>query len=376
KINNGLDPDNGINAGEGAPCPQSGSLTNNNIELVRQWINRGAPQSGYVVDTNVINKFYAGRGLISNPASHPAPTAPGSYQIHVGRVFLDSMQEMEYFQKYDLNLSDTIEVNRIELFMSNNSHHFILYKFISPAAAASFAPGMRILDPLTGTGSSGIASTIVSAWQRSYDFNLPTTTAYSWPLGSVLDLNHHLFNYNPDSTLAVDIYINVYTQPKHTAQSIMYSQLFYNTSIYIPNNGQNITFSHSDYNNSATQMYNVWFMSSHTHKYGVGFNIFERTSSNTTGPQLYDGTYDYTNNVPLGYFDWAHPPVELFSPMHVINPHNGLIAQATYNNYGPAPVQWGLTTKDEMMVYYIQYTLGSAITGIHEEQGAQFKMNL
>jgi len=39
----------------------------------------------------------------------------------------------------------------------------------------------------------------------------------------------------------------------------------------------------------------------------------------------------------------------------------GLIQKATYRNNGPNPVFFGLTTNDEMMVYYLQYTLGGLI---------------
>jgi hypothetical protein len=91
---------------------------------------------------------------------------------------------------------------------------------------------------------------------------------------------------------------------------------------------------------------------------------------------MYSGETSYPSGIPLGYFDWNHPPVELFNPaMYTINPQNGFVAEATYNNNGPAPVQWGLTTKDEMMVFYIQYTLGAKLaTGILEDLGTELKM--
>ncbi len=378
KIINGMDSDNGLmSASEGTPCPKGvTTLTPANIELVRQWIQFAAPQTGTVTDTNMINKYYAGKAITSEPVSHPLPTDVGSYQVHLGKIFLDSASEMEYFQKYDLGLSDTIEVNRIELFMGVHSHHFILYKYLTAAAAANFGEGMRIQNALTGAGSSTGYTNIIGAWQRSYNYLLPPTTAYQWPTGSILDMNHHLYNYNQDSVLAMDIYYNVYTQPKHTCQNIMYSSLFYNPNIYIPNTAQNITFTQTVKSATAKNMWNIWFMSSHTHKYGVNFDIYERNADGTTGTQMYDGWKDYTSGINMGYFDWAHPPVELSTPMVPIDPTVGFVAQATYNNNGPAPVQWGLTTKDEMMVFYIQYTLGAALSaaGIQEDLGTALKM--
>jgi len=112
-----------------------------------------------------------------------------------------------------LNLPDTLEVNRIELFLSTQSHHYIIYKFL-PGAAASFTDALRIQNPSTGAGSSDGYNTMVSAFQASRNDVLPTGTAYQWETSSVLDLNHHFFNTNIDSVLGADVYFNVYTQPK------------------------------------------------------------------------------------------------------------------------------------------------------------------
>jgi hypothetical protein len=377
KCQNGLDADNGLNAGEGNAMPDSPSLplANKDIELIRQWIYAGAPQTGNVVDTARISKYYNGYGIDGKPASHPLPTDPGSFQVHVGKVFLDTLSEEEYFLKYDLQLPDTVEVNRIELFLPVQSHHYIIYKFL-PGAAASFADGIRIQNPTTGAGSSGGYNTLTSAFQSSRNDVLPAGTAYQWETSTVLDLNHHFFNTDPDSVLGADVYFNVYTQPKGTAASIMYCNLVSNTSIYIPNDGANHTFSKSDYDAGATRMWNIWLLSSHTHKYGTDFDIYLRNPGGSTGTQIFEGFYntDYTFNE--GYYDWEHPPVEIFSPMLTMNPKDGLIQRATFNNTGPSSVFFGLTTNDEMMLYFVQYTLGAPIpAGINEDPADAIRLN-
>lgn len=168
-------------------------------------------------------------------------------------------------------------------------------------------------------------------------------------------MNFHCHNSNHDSVLAADIYTDVVTQSKSTPVDIMYSELVTNTSIAIPNDATDHTFSSVWSQNSATDYY-VWLLSSHTHKYGKDFDIFLRNHDGTTGQQIFEGFYnqDYTYN--QGFYDWAHPPTELFSPLLAINPKDGLIQKATFNNNGSTPVSFGLTTKDEMMLYYIQYT--------------------
>ena len=361
KCQNGLDADNGIVPAEGNPMPNTGPpLSNKEIELIRQWVYQGAPQTGNVVDTTVINKYYNGYG-ISYVAPHPLPTDPGSFQVHLGKIFLDTLSEEEYFIKYDLKLPDTVEVNRIELFLPNASHHFIIYKLL-PGDAGMFANGLRIQNPLTGAGSSTGYNTMVSAFQTSRDDSLPVTTAYQWETSTVLDLNHHLFNTNIDSIGATDVYFNVYTQPKGTAAHIMYSTLVTNTSIYIPNDGVDHTFTSSSFTASAPNMWNIWLLSSHTHKYGVDFDIFLRNPGGSMGTQLFEGYYNSTYTFNEGYYDWEHPPVEHFSPLLTMNPRDGLIQRAKYNNTGPSAVYFGLTTKDEMMLYFVQYTLGAPLS--------------
>jgi len=377
KCQNGLDPDNGLLAGEGNAMPESPSppLTNKEIELIRQWIYAGAPQTGNVVDTAVVNQYYNGYGITSVAPAHPLPTAPGSFQVHVGKIFLNVSSEVEYFLKHNLNLPDTLEVNRIELFLPTQSHHYIIYKFL-PGAAATFSDAIRVQNPSTGAGSSDGYNTMVSSFQASRNDVLPPTTAYQWETSTVLDLNHHFFNSNPDSVLATDVYFNVYTQPKGTAASIMYSEIITNTSIFIPNNSTDISFSKSDFNASASNMWNIWLLSSHTHKYGVDFDIFLRNPGGSTGTQIFEGYYnsDYTFN--QGYYDWEHPPVRLFDPLLSMNPRDGLIQTAKFNNNGPSSVFFGLTTNDEMMLYFVQYTLGTSIVGINENAAIENKINL
>lgn len=372
-----LTTENGLETGEGSPCPQDTTtvLSNKDVELIRQWIFAGAPQTGVVVDTTVISKYYSGLGINNTPAQHPIPTEPGAFQIHIGKIFMDSNTETEYFLKYDLKLPDTLEVNRIEVFMPAHSHHFLIYKF-EPGEETGYADGVRTQNPLTGEGSSSGNNTLVSAWQYSDNMLLPSGTAYEWLNTTVLDLNHHLFNPYPDSVTANDVYINVYTQPKHTADYIMYCELIDNTNIFIFNNSNDYTFTKSDYDSNAGNMWNVWLLSSHTHKYGKDYDIYKRNPGGSKGDKLYEGFYNIDYSFDQGYYDWEHPPTRKFDPLLEINPRNGLIQEAVFNNDGPLPVTFGLTTNDEMMLYFIQYTIGTPITtGINENKANSFSIN-
>jgi len=366
KCLNGLDPDAAITQAEGDPMPNNTTpLPKNKIELIRQWILHGAPQTGVVVDTALINTFYRGKGIIGISTPPPAVTVPGTYRVHLGKIFLAPNSESEYFIKQDLKLPDTLQVNRIDMEMAPQSHHFIIYKIL-PGFAGYFPEGLRLQNPLTGANSSNGYNTLVCAWQTNYNDILPTGTAYSWEKSTVLDLNYHIRNSNMDSVLGVDVYFDYYTQPKNTPVNIMYSELLMNTQIAIPANNQPFTFTHANFDPTAMNNWNIWLLSSHTHKYGTEFQIFLRNPDGSQGTQVFEGFYDTFYNFNQGYYDWEHPPVEHFNPMLTINPRNGMIQKATYKNTGTTPVTFGLTTKDEMMLFFVQYTLGSSLEGIHD----------
>jgi hypothetical protein len=363
KINNNLYPNAGLHGiEEGNPMPSypSEGLTNVEIETIRQWIYKGAPQNNNVVDISILEQYYSGMGInaIENPP--PPPTEPGSFRIHLGKLFLAPQSEIEYFIKYALELPDTVKVKRLNLHMATQSHHFIVYK-INPNAVNNYEDGLRIQNPVNGSGSSAGSSSIVNVWQISYNTVLPENTAYLWGNNDVLDLNYHFRNYNTDSILAVEAFLDVYTEPKNSPSVIMYSYLVNNLSILIPNNGQPITFSKPVSSPSVNHYWKLWQLTSHTHKYGIDYDIFLRNPNGTKGEQIYEGFYnvDYTFN--QGYYDFAHPPIRTFDNFYQINPRHGMIHEATYRNTGPTDVGFGLTTEDEMMVFYYQFILGDLI---------------
>jgi hypothetical protein len=151
----------------------------------------------------------------------------------------------------------------------------------------------------------------------------------------------------------------------------MYSDLVTDVNIFIPADNAPHSFTQADYTTSATRYWNLWQLTSHTHKYGTDFDIYKRNANGTQGDQIYEGWYntDYTFN--QGYYSFSHPPVRQFEPLEQINPRNGLIQKATFRNSGNSLVYFGLTTNDEMKLYYIQYTLGDLINPLGIEANTE-----
>lgn len=338
-----------LETGEGDVMPPApaATLTNIEMEFVRQWIFAGAPQNSTVVDPGVISDYYNDGG-ISTPR-HPAPAASQGFQIRLGPILVDSFDEVEYAIKYDTRLPVNTEINRIETVMNDFSHHFIMYKFNDAATASSLPDGLRDVanfdNPLVVGGNE-----IVAVWQFSDDIDLPDYTAYFWDANTILDLNYHLPNYSGLGVLAADAYINVYTQPSGTALGEMKSELLIKPFIFIP---PGVTDVETATVTNGPQ-WNIWMMTSHTHKYGTDFDVYLKAPGGGKGTQIFEGS-------PLGFYDWSHPPVEFFSPFLELPAGAGLVHEAEYFNYSSSPVTFGVTTEDEMMITIIQYTEGAPI---------------
>jgi len=356
KINGGWDPANGLEDSTlGAPMPKGGpKLADADIALINEWVLHGAPYSGTPANAQAIRDYYNGLGIERvNPP--PAPSPSQGFQIHLGPIFLGPQEEREYRLKHDIQLDDAYEIHQLEVVMNWESHHFIIDKFDN--SGSSVQEGLRLVTNF-GTAFEP-NTTIVSAWQNDGGLKLPPNTAYFWDTSTLLDLNYHVRNYSFDSVVAAEVYINVYTRAKQLNTVEMFSDIvLYGGSLIIPPIGP-MSFDEAVYGNVPSDSVYIWLLSSHRHKYGTDYDMYKRNPDGSRGDQLFEGFMDYSGAQPvnLGYYDWEHPPVRYFEPLLPINTNDGLIHEAKYNNTGNSIITFGLTTADEMMLYFIQYTL-------------------
>ena len=354
KVNHGLEPLIELGAAEGDPMPKDEPpLSEVERELIRQWVLFGAKPVQTVIDEQLLVDYYGGQGLASFDTPPPPPDPSEGFQIKMGPFFLapagEPLDEREFFQKYELDLPEALEVYRMELLFSSYSHHFILFDYDSPSVAQNVAPGFRP-EPY----HQGISYT--AAVQEPTDLLLPQGTAFLWGENMVLDLNSHYINYSANQVYQAEVYVNVYTQPSGTAAQEMQTTLFANFDIYIPNDGDLHTFSKTVNSNSGEVF--LWGLMGHTHKYGKGYKVYRRTGGQQ-GELLYDASCP--QGIPgcvSPYFDYQHIPMRLFAPLQplTINPANGFIHEASWLNYGPEDVWYGPTSDDEMMLLVAMFT--------------------
>ncbi len=356
KINNGFEPFvPQLHANEGQAMPAypapGGGLTDLEKEVIRQWILFGGKSSGTQFSKPVLDEFYSGNGEKSFPNGPPPAPAPSEgFQIKMGPFYLQADGELEYFQKYELQLPENVEVNRLEIIISPFSHHFLAYNFNSPSGAAAIPHGLRL-------NSYHNDINLVAAVQEKTDLKLPEGTAFRWDKNIILDLNSHYINYLLTRPFQCEAYVNVHTQPVGTAAHEMHAALLVNGIIPIPNNGNTITHTKSEFQFGADSIY-VWGLMGHTHKYGTGYKVWKRLANGQKGELIYDASCPLgVPGCPAPQFDYQHIPIRYWEPQLLpVQWNQGIIHEANWVNNGPNSVQFGPTSDDEMMVLIAFYT--------------------
>jgi hypothetical protein len=363
KISDGFSDDNPLDASEGFHTAESIGLSDYEKEVIRQWIVYGANSGQDEVDLSLIDEFYANGGIESIPAAIVPPAAGEGFQIHLGPFFIPPGAEVEYLSKYDTKLAETTEIIKFQTEMGSFSHHYIVYNY--DANLGNFDPNTVAYGLRDDIGFDG--KSFVLTEQYSNTLATPEGTAFKWAPNTVLDLNSHYINYSSTQIMKCEVYLNIYTQEEGTAAQVMNSQLIPNTDIPIPNNGQEVTFNYDFYAPANLNFY-IWGAVAHTHQYGTDFNIYRRNIDGVKGEQVYDA--GCANGIPgcaIEDFDYKHLPFRFYEPFMAINLQEGVIAEASYLNDGPVPLDWGLTSSDEMMLFVIFYTTDTAGIAIYED---------
>ncbi len=351
-----------LTANEGNPMPDvyPNALKPQEVELVRQWILFGAPKTGNVVDTALINKYYREGGIDDTYPLHPAPASGTGFQMYAGKVFIAPHTEVYYYIKHKPEFTGNIEVPRIVGMMPQATHHMVIYKFL-PGGENNYVEGIR---PEANSSHPDVLDGI-GMGKGLWDYNLPPNCAYFWPANTTLDFNLHIKNTS-DSVLSTDLYFNVFTQPVGTAQHSMLIRNFPVFTISIPQDGQEHTDIEVANDTNETHMWKIWQLYTHTHKYGTDYDVFRRNTDGTQGDQLYEGMYSYEQDYLVGYYRTGVDVTFEYYPddsLLEIDPRIGLIHRAKWRNTaGPDPIIWGLTSDEEMMVMGFQYIQGDLLT--------------
>lgn len=355
----------------------AGMIPMEEFELIRQWILAGAQQTGVVVDTSIINRYYR-EGGIDDAYPVTAAPAPGTgFQIYIGKIFIKPGREEYISLKHKPRISGNTEIPKIVSMLPASTHHFVMYKF-QPGGEVDYRDGMR--DTSESSHSSVLDG--IGLGPGMWQYELPAGTAYLWEGTTALDLDFHVLNPSTDSILATEWYVNVYTQPVGTADHFMLIRNFPVLTISIPQDGQVHSFTEVAVDSNETKMWKIWQMYSHTHRYGVDYDIYRRNPDGSQGNQEYEGWYSYEQGFNVGYYRYGVDVTFKYYPgdsLLEIDPRVGFIHTAKFKNTnGPDPVNWGLTSQEEMMVLGFQYIYGDDLPplSVKENTAPELKLNV
>ncbi len=347
KVNHLLPPIAPLSKEEGDWMPNEGEkLSNIDIEIIRQWINYGAKWNTEDFDTKIIEDYYIDGGLemVKQP---PPPNEGEGFQIHYGPIFLAPGEEVEYYTKYEPNLSDSTAIRWVQMFDHPFSHHVLAFKlneYASTATAYGHQEGFSLdIDVILGSGVP-----------------LPPGTAYFVSSKNALNLNYHIRNYSATNILAADAYFNIYTVPKSSVkQEMKFQAISYDPNkLIIPPTGEIISFEGI---HLFEQAINLWLLGGHTHALGQDFDVYLHAPNGQRGTQIYEGFYNESYSFNQGYYAYDHAPVKLHYPFYTFNIGDGIIYEAKYLNNTNNTVRFGYRTQDEMMHVIVQYTEGETL---------------
>ncbi len=327
----------------GNPMPLGRTaLSVGQIEFIRRWIEAGAPKTGSVADSTLLNDKTPSYVENFIPLDKPKPGE--GFQMGLAGFDVSPNFERELFQRQAVSNTEELYVNRVQIKMRASSHHFILYSFRDPKSA--FMPPYNDIRDIRNPDGSNNLGTILTmsnhifwagAGSPNYDYSLPAGAALVIPVGTSFDLNSHYVN-KTDKAITGEVSANLYTIPKSQVKNIVYALDLPNNSLDLPAVKQTTLTKTFTFQKKT----NVLMLTSHNHKLGTKF-VIKIAGGARDGEVIYEST------------DWAHPLIKNFDVPLTFEKGQGITSVITYNNVTTKNVKFGLTSDDEMGIIFGYY---------------------
>ena len=325
----------------GSPMPLGlPKLSFGQLEYIEQWIQAGAPRTGITGDAALLDDQTPQPDYFE-PLAEPQD----GYQVRVGPFTISPDFEREFFTYMPLGNTQEVFVNRFEVKMRDNSHHFLIYDFKdnTPSSVIPQNETFRDIRNPDGTLNNTITSalgyhTFIAGTQTPYsDFTFPAGVGLRIPANMKFDFNSHYVNKGTEAIVG-EVYANIYTIPAaevlHEAKTLNLGNL----DIHIPA-GERKTITKTFLTDKPI---NVFALTSHTHKLGENF-VIQISGGARDGEVVYENA------------DWHHPEIKIFQTPIQLNAGEGLTSIITYNNTTSVQVNFGLTSEDEMGIIFGYY---------------------
>ncbi len=334
----------GPGPGEGNRMPANSStpVSDGVIGAVREWILAGAPLEGTIEGVPDLEEEP------SPPIDRmPAPPVPeNGLQIRLPDFTIGPGAEREVFyylrnplQEADVQ-GDTISVKRIDIHMREDSHHFIIYRWAGGRAPRA---GFRDLDE---DFINFTRREFITASQSSFQgFAFPDGVGLRFDRNVDFDLNSHYLNLNSTEPLIGEVYINFFFAEPGEITTFVEPIFDTINTINVPPNATRTV----EGTWRVSRETHVYMLSSHMHRHGIEYGAFL-----TENGQDIRSVYLSRN--------WDDPVNSFFDTPLVLQPGQGLRHWATHRYNDPPspnarPLEWGLTSEDEMAIllgYYAE----------------------
>jgi hypothetical protein len=346
--------------GEGNRMPASSStpLSVDVINGIREWILAGAPKEGTISGVpDITDEPAPPTDRIPAP---PPPEEGKGIQIHLGPFPVAPRSEREIFYYLDKPLASfpqDVLVQRMDIHMSDDSHHFILYEYTGSTKPPA---GYR-----TGAFVNLTSHRFLAASQQAF-FSLafPPGVGFKISKNASFDLNSHYLNLNGSQTLQAEVYVNIFFAEPGSVTTFVKPVFDINTNINVPPH-QTVTTklafpsassSLQDLalgsNGRVSRETHIYALSSHMHRHGIKFVVYLIENGRDTAPPQ----KVYEND------DWDDPVYKTFDPPLILKPGQGLRYETTHSYFDPPsenapPLQFAETSEDEMAIMLGMYAI-------------------
>ncbi len=349
----------GPGEGNRMPVTSPEPLPEATINAISEWIRAGAPLEGTIQGVPAIT---------AQPAPEiermPQPPAPEhGIQLHLEPFSIGPSSEREIFSYVhrpfaDLGTED-VAVERIDIHMMEQSHHFILYEWIgSSRPRDGLRPISGAVDIVTNRRFQ------VGAQQSFFTIAFPEGVGLKFDKNASFDLNSHFVNLNGEKTLMGEVYINFFFAEPGSITTEVRPLFEINPFINVPPNTTrttkwtfpNITTATFDPGMGSlgrlARETHIYSLSSHMHRHGDRFSAFLIEGGKDVDPprMLYDN------------FSWDDPVYRVFDPPLVLQPGQGIRFETTHTYDDPPrpnapPLTFDLTSEDEMAILLGYYAV-------------------
>lgn len=340
--------------GEGNRMPVNSPepLPETTINAIAEWIRAGAPFQGTIQGVPAITP---------QPAPEiermPKPAAPeNGLQLHLEPFAVGPGSEREVLSYVHRPFADfgvdEVAIERIDIHMMEQSHHFIIYEWIGSSRPP---PGLRSIGDTVDITTNRRFQ--VGSQQSFFTLAFPEGVGLKFTKDTSFDLNSHYLNLSGEKTLMGETYVNFFFAEPGSIKTEVKPLFEINPFINVPPNETRTTrWTFPNFTTAAldpglgalgrlTKETHIYSLTSHMHRHGDRFSAFLINGGKDVDPpqMLYDS------------FNWDDPVYRVFDPPLVLQPGQGIRFETTHTYHDPPspdapPLTFDLTSEDEMAI--------------------------